>query len=63
MHKLSSRWQNKIFTTVNRYGNSVVTQDSFRRRYKTNVPWVRKYYARSEVNPQTEIDSESDVSK
>ena len=42
---------------MKRYG----TQDSFERRYKKNVSCVKKYYARSEVNPQIESDSESDV--
>ena len=61
IHKLSSRWQNKIFMVVNRYGNSVVIQDSLGRRYKRNVSCIKKYFARSEVNPQIESDSESDV--
>ena len=50
-----------IFTAVNRYGNSVVIQDSSGRRYKRNVSCVKKYFARSELNPQIESDSESDV--
>ena len=61
MHKLSSRWQNKIFTVVNRYGNSVVIQDFLGRRYTRNVSCVEKYFARSEVNPQVKSDSENDV--
>ena len=61
MQKLSSRWQNKIFTIVDRYDNSVVIQNSLERRYKRNISCVKKYYARSEVNPPIESDSESDV--
>ena len=45
---------------MNRYGNSVVIQDPLGRRYKRNVSYVKKYYVRSEVNPQNESDSESD---
>ena len=41
IHKLSSRWQNKIFTVVNRYGNSVVIQGSLGRRYKRNVSCIK----------------------
>ena len=46
---------------VNRYGNSVVIQDFLGRRYKRNVSRIKKYFAKSEVNPQIESDSESDV--
>ena len=46
---------------MNSHGNSVVIQDSLGKRYKRNVSCVEKYYARSEVNPQTESDSESNV--
>ena len=61
MHRLSLRWQNKTFTIMSRYGNSVVIQDSLGRRYKRNVSCVKNYYAKSEVNPQIESNNESDV--
>ena len=46
---------------MNRYVNSVVIQDFSGRTYTRNVSCVKKYFARSEVNPQIESDSESDV--
>ena len=46
---------------MNRYGNSAVIQDFLGRRYKRNISCIKKYYARSEVNPQIESDSESDA--